>query len=58
MFGFTLYSGLDLYKKLDLGNVETSLASILSMLDRIANSLAPESFVRTGTSLHPLPLTL
>ncbi|KAJ3345944.1 hypothetical protein HDU91_007181, partial [Kappamyces sp. JEL0680] len=51
VFGITLYAGLPLYKKLDLGSVETSLQSFVAMLDRIASSFAPASFEKTGDAL-------
>lgn len=51
VFGLTLYSGLDLYKTLDLGSLETSVESLVSLLDRIASSISPASFQSTGTCL-------
>ena len=47
-FGMTIYSGLDLKKRLDLGNLETSVESLVLLLDRIASSISPASFSTTG----------
>lgn len=49
-FGLTLYSGLDLYKVLDLGHLETSVESVIELLNRIASSISPDSFSPTGIS--------
>ena len=43
-FGLTIYSGLDLYKVLDLGQLESRLESLVGLLDRIAASISPASF--------------
>lgn len=57
-FGMTIYSGLDLNKRLDLGNLETSVESLVLLLDRIASSFSPASFSTTGIFLLALFLSI